>query len=1012
MPTQKPLSSDPPPTAGLLRLAGMKALADKAKQERETSSARGGFVRRPVTAANGTQGRTVYAQDGFRFSPEEVLDVERMGRLPSVQEQVLRSRQAWAESPNLGVGDSIQAEMERLREDFGQRQADWSQFGPAAEILANFERERLERGGAAVEAVPEFPVSTTTSERLGQIPRPSEGMRNIYGQYGEGERAADPRDEFIKRVDRFFSESDSPEDTRKRLWDLPVDFLKGIVTEWGPRVATKEDMARRDEAAKVWAQKRDAEAVREIAGASFAGEGPPLPRADPIRDAVSAAGPGVQPWPIPYTSPLDQPLTERVATETPIRQTGGDAGVAQSVYEPERRRRAAGLEALSMSDWTRPGAEDTTGLLSGRLPEGAVPVVSPDQSSAAQEILAPDGVGTVVPIQPSVSDDRQVVPPPAAVEQRVGPSVVPVLQNQADVSDVVTDQEGVLTAPVVEPAWRPAPWQLDRANMTLDEFLQKPAGEQNVLRSAMRRWPVPGAAVQAEITQRKLIPEIDARERRAEINSLLNKEATLPGQTLGKVEQARLDALKEAEGEYIERSGRLDYAGDPEGPTKVWYKRGATEIIVPGATEADDTKIVETVSRVDRGYRGDNPQKPPGTITLAGGSVDGVTGTGVDRDSIQRRILDALDGVSKGPAKKVDATAVAEKARAAGDVMRNSLEKRTRTLIDQQDASIDKIAKADKAGLKKISESMTALKDFQETGRLPKKHRQALINAGLMKFGAELLKNPDLYTAFSAGLEGFQEIEKGKRKEYLDGLKYALTAETAQQALAMKIRNSEAVARRRLAQFQIAQQSRDEAAAAAAEKRYTDATNDARRFEIMERTAATGKLSALATILNAIKPDKDARMFNMLLKGKLEEAQALAERGDVRLLNEAFIYDEKTHQATPRMGYFIDLFASMDPAAAYRAMAGARTLGYQQRTEARAVDRIVSAKVEDLTKGWNTSADWLKIHPEKRMPSVAEWQDDKERARLIALARAWVQRRTPGWQPSQGQRNSDPVNLR
>jgi len=439
------------------------------------------------------------------------------------------------------------------------------------------------------------------------------------------------------------------------------------------------------------------------------------------------------------------------------------------------------------------------------------------------------------------------------------------------------------------------------------------------------------------------------------------------------------------------------------------------QLVEPGTLRPDERArlAAEDQPQVDRGYK-NNPEKPPGTITLAGGPGSGVTGTSVDRDGIQRRILDALDGVATGPAKKVDATAVAEKARAAGDAMRESLGKKTRTLIDQQDASIDKIAKADKAGLKKISESMTALKDFQETGRLPKKHRDALINAGLMEFGAALLdpNNPTLYGAFSAGLRGFQKIEKGKRKEYLEGLKYALTAETAQQEMAMKIRNSEAVARRSLAQFQIAQQSRDETAAAAAEKRYTDATNDARRFEIMERTAATGKLSALATILNAIKPDKDARMFNMLLKGKLEEAQALAEQGDVKLLNEAFIYDEKTHKATPRMGYFIDLFASMDPAAAYRAMAGAQTLGHQQRTEARAVDRIVSAKVEDLTKGWNTSADWLKIHPEKRMPSVAEWQDDKERARLIALARAWVQRRTPGWQPSQGQRNSDPVNLR
>jgi hypothetical protein len=401
------------------------------------------------------------------------------------------------------------------------------------------------------------------------------------------------------------------------------------------------------------------------------------------------------------------------------------------------------------------------------------------------------------------------------------------------------------------------------------------------------------------------------------------------------------------------------------------------------------------VSPVIPGYTGVD-QKSASTITLKGVPVDGAAAIGVDRESIQSQILNILGGVTTGPAEKVDVTAVAEKARVAGDVMRESLGKETTSLIETQHKALDKIAAADKASLKKIDESFTALKDFQETGRLPQKHRDALINAGLMEFGAALLdpNNPDLYGAFSAGLKGFKEVEKGKRKEYLEGLKFAVTTETAQQKLSMERRDAEGVARRSLAQFQIAQRSRDEAAAAAAEKRYTDATNDARRFEIMERTAATGKLSALAAMLNAIKPDKDARMFNMLLKGKLEEAQALAEQGDVKLLNEAFIYDEKTHQATPKMGYFVDLWIKMS-GADLRSLLSFRADFRGEASAARSVADSVEKKVTNLLLDWNKNpAVWKEVWGKN--PTPDELQDPKILAEIQRKAKDWAQRNTPG----------------
>jgi hypothetical protein len=347
------------------------------------------------------------------------------------------------------------------------------------------------------------------------------------------------------------------------------------------------------------------------------------------------------------------------------------------------------------------------------------------------------------------------------------------------------------------------------------------------------------------------------------------------------------------------------------------------------------------------------------------------SGDGADGASIQSRMRNILSGLTTGDAKKVDATTVAEQARTAGDAMRASLEKKTRTLISQQDASIDKIAKADKASLKKISESMTALKDFQETGRLPKKHRDALINAGLMEFGAALLdpNNPTLYGAFSAGLRGFQKIEKGKRKEYLEGLKYALTAETAQQELAMKIRNSEAVARRSLAQFQIAQQSRDEAAAAAAEKRYTDATNDARRYALQERTADIAQLGALANMLNATKPGVRIQEFNMLMDNTLKEAQTLAEGGDFTLMDKAFV--TSGGKITPKMEYFIEKFTSMS-GSAFRDYLALSAHESRKRGETRTIRAAATRNANAMIKDFRHPL-WKEVIGHE--PTETEWRE-------------------------------------
>jgi len=339
---------------------------------------------------------------------------------------------------------------------------------------------------------------------------------------------------------------------------------------------------------------------------------------------------------------------------------------------------------------------------------------------------------------------------------------------------------------------------------------------------------------------------------------------------------------------------------------------------------------------------------------------------------LEQKLSTFLSGADKDRVK-IDDAETAKRIKAIGDSVRESAGEERRILIDQQNDAIEKIATADKASLEKISDGMAALKDFQETGRLPKKHRDALINAGLMEFGAALLdpNNPTLYGAFSAGLRGFQKIEKGKRKEYLDGLKYALTAETAQQTLAMKVRNSEAAARRQLAQFQVATQKGDEAAAVAAETRASNEINNARRYALQLQTAEIAQITAFASILNATKPGVRIQEFNMLMDKTLEEAQALAKEGDFSLMDKAFV--TSGGKVTPKTEYFVDLFTSMS-GSAFRDYIAIETFKRGERSEAARTRSSAAAAADRLIADFKHPL-WKTILG--REPTPDEWKLNK-----------------------------------
>ena len=901
---------------------------------------------RPVTAANGTQGRTVYAQDGFRFSPEEVLDVERMGRLPSVQEQVLRSRQAWAEGPSLGVDAANQAELEKLRADWRQSQADWSEYGPAAEILANFERERLERGGAAVEAVPEFPVSTTTSERLGQIPRPSEGMRNIYGQYGEGmpgpdegERAADPRDEFIKRVDRFFSESDSPEDTRKRLWDLPVDFLKGIVTEWGPRVATKEDMARRDEAAKVWAQKRDAEAVREIAGASFAGEGPPLPRADPIRDAVSAAGPGVQPWPIPYTSPLDQAVTERVVTETPIRQTGGDAGVAERAYP--------GLEGLLpyinnrlRIAAARPGAKQ------------AAPAVSPDQdgqrgdrSASLDEALASAGIVStsggepVVPIQPSVSDDRKVVSLPAAVEQRV-------------------------VQPTAPGPFGPGPF--DAAEMPLDDPRQTTVGlppppEPLVTGGVVRHFQ--DAAQQLEAIRQREAAQVEGLSP-DQVDAEINRLEAMPvtGRTGGQRE-GRLGLLRAAQAKF--ETSLITDKGQRDAALQMVD-------VGPSVTEAEAAGEKISVTK-------ETLNKWPKRYSLAPQQTDGEIDTGLQQ--LQKQLAETSGAV----------TAVSEtksSAQQAIDEYSKTLNTRSDKIFSDLKKELKKFSTEDTKDLGKLETRFKALDDFYKTGKLPERMRQDRITNLLLEMSKGLLGNQNLYDAFKSGVEGFQAVDKAARKEYADGLAAMLTASKGiidSKMAARAARRRESIA---MTQFAAAENRGNATLAMDRLKIAEQARQNERTHKVNMVRADIARIAAGAQIMAAGKTSKTERLMKSLPGMIYESDRAKAEAGNPTDLNKHFHLDAQGRARIDPL-FLMKVIGDAERGGSLGTQLAIDRLLRTGRRDRSTVEKDARNRAEKLIAKGRQDSGWVDIANRMNKgvkPTLADWKDANKKAAWMQMA--------------------------
>ena len=340
----KPFSSRerPPPVtpAGLALL-----LATIQRQQSEPERAYGGFdiskedsfpqgrsgaraAARPVNAANGTQGRTVYAENGWpppppapMLPPTRRAAGDLSSRLPTATPASLSYLKRLAASqggdPEAYIKEQ-EAVLAEIKQEFGGRQKWFDELGVGTRTVPHAPSlgpQELPVGQAA-------PLLSPEQKRLWQggwvdnppAPPPEEAVPEIVTPRTKGvEERDDPRDVFGRRVDAFFAGSGSPEETRKRLWDLPIDFLKGIVTEWGPRVATKEDMSRRDDATRIWEEKRNVEAARELAMPSFAGEGPlpgqrfdqenmvPIPAAPRVPDArdpqMMAPNPqGPRPW--------------------------------------------------------------------------------------------------------------------------------------------------------------------------------------------------------------------------------------------------------------------------------------------------------------------------------------------------------------------------------------------------------------------------------------------------------------------------------------------------------------------------------------------------------------------------------------------------------------------------------------------------------------------------------------------------------------------------------------------
>jgi len=336
----------------------------------------------------------------------------------------------------------------------------------------------------------------------------------------------------------------------------------------------------------------------------------------------------------------------------------------------------------------------------------------------------------------------------------------------------------------------------------------------------------------------------------------------------------------------------------------------------------------------------------------------------------------------------------------------------TREAYENMDAKLKEVSQLNKADLAKFGKSFEALEEYYATGKLPERMRRGRVTDLLLEMSKGLLGNPDFYSAFKAGLEGFQAVDAKKRKEYAEGLSAMLTANQALLSTKVTMRNAELKERQALLTGRRAEILGNTQLATQHMELAARANEQVRTARYREQTLEVQRITANAALYNA-QTTTLQKNINFLAKTDFERLSAAREdtkqyplndprrQAVLQEFNENF-YIGQDGRVFPKTSVYGAKALAMTKAPSYQeASARGRRIAEFDRLKIAFQDKV-DREVQVLGATWDPKVNavlWDKIAASAEPPigKIKGFTDfDSKRVRLLQAAEEYFSRRLAG----------------
>ena len=284
-----------------------------------------------------------------------------------------------------------------------------------------------------------------------------------------------------------------------------------------------------------------------------------------------------------------------------------------------------------------------------------------------------------------------------------------------------------------------------------------------------------------------------------------------------------------------------------------------------------------------------------------------------------------------------------------------TLNKRSDQIRSDLRDGLKEFAKADAKDFKEYETRFKALDEYHKTGKLPERMRQDRITNLMLEMSKALLGNQNLYDAFKEGVAGFQTVDKAAREKYADDLAAMLTASKGMVDSKMAIRNArrqESIAMTRFA----AEQNRGNATLAQENLKIVEQARQNVRANEISLLRNRIQIRQAEIALAAVRKRTEAeRVMDQVVGPLYQQARAEAQAGDRARLDKYFFINAEG-QPVPRLMEIYGVIKSSGGGSASSVLAA---LGYQMRRDSTAQDIASDAqRASDALMGSWTNPVW------------------------------------------------------